>query len=333
MSTNEPQVHVRRLHIHAWLIVALGLLVALVSALLVGGARSATPASGLIAFTRSDGIYVMNADGSSVRALRRGGAAKFSTNLAWSPDGRKLAFEFHSATSVGIWVMNADGSQLVRLAKNGTSPTWSPDGSRIAFIRFIGRWVGKRLVGDSDIWVMNADGSNHRRLVKTAHLSEFEVDWSPAGGRLAFRCSVWAAELYVMGTNGRNLRSLTRGWGVSAGQPQWSPDGRRIAFKASKPGLPGGISVVNADGTGRTQLTAKHGVYDVSPTWSPDGRQIAFVRTPPQTEFQVEGNASSEIYVMYVDGTELTQLTNNRVKEGSPAWRPVAPTVVDPAVS
>ena len=42
----------------------------LVSALLVGEARPAREASGLIAFARNDGIYVMRTDGSSVRPSR-----------------------------------------------------------------------------------------------------------------------------------------------------------------------------------------------------------------------------------------------------------------------
>ena len=50
--------------------------------------------------------------------------------------------------------------------------------------------------------------------------------------------------------------------------PAWSPDGSQIAFVT---GLPGGIGVVGADGSGQRQLLAGH-FRDVD--WTPDGRLI-----------------------------------------------------------
>ncbi|HEX6229582.1 MAG TPA: hypothetical protein VFZ41_09010, partial [Solirubrobacterales bacterium] len=122
------------------MVTALG--AALASALLVGGARSATNVSGLIAFTRSDGIYVMRTDGSGVRPLRRGGVNVGALDLAWSPNGSKLAFVKPKPDVAdaphGIWVMDANGANLRPLAAVAKrrmygSPTWSPDGQRIAF--------------------------------------------------------------------------------------------------------------------------------------------------------------------------------------------------------
>ena len=75
----------------------------------------------------------MNADGSHVRVLLDSDG-KFSDeigwhNLAWSPDGSRLAF--HGPD--GIWVIGADGSGLRKLIPGGTDPSWSPDGSHIAY--------------------------------------------------------------------------------------------------------------------------------------------------------------------------------------------------------
>ena len=306
----------QRLHISARLPVFVGLAVALASALLVGGARSASRAQGLIAFTRSDGIYVTRSDGSGVRVLRRGGIATYAGPLAWSPDGRKLAFVSlapgHVAAGLSgeIWVMNADGSHPVLLARNGYSPTWSPDGSRIAFTR------GLPKMGVSDVWVMKADGSNQQRLAKT-RLSEVYVDWSPAGGRLALSGgNPYIPDVYVMSTNGGNRRNLTPGR-LLGSEPQWAPDDHRIVLAGA--GRNSGICVVNANGTGWTRLTAKHGVWDHTPTWSPDGSQIAFVRHAQESK-------SSEIYVMNAGGAGVTRLTHNQVGEGSLAWQPeIAP--------
>lgn len=302
MSTHGSHTHVRRLRIHAWLLAAAGLLVSLVSALLVGEARSASEAAALIAFTRDHGVYVMGTDGTDVRLLWQG--KKTPTEVTWSPDGRKLAFgtqALFGTRGASIWVMNADGSNPVRVASvPAGSLTWSPDGRRIAF------------TSKGDIWLMNADGSNIRPLKRTPRLGERHVDWKPTGGWVAFTTGGYFSNIYVMRTNGRNLHNLTpeRGWLYSI-DPDWSPDGRRIVFSGSMQ-----IWVMNASGKQRVQLT-KNRVFSGSPVWSPDGRRIAFVRNVGDMNI---------IYVMNADGTGLAELTEG----GSPAWQPVAaPLSVD----
>lgn len=161
--------------------VAVGLLVAVVSALLVGDARSASQGSGLIAFTRDDGVYVVGVDGTGLHPLWQG--KRTPMEVTWSPDGRKLAFG-----GGGIWVMNA-WSNPVRVASVAVgSLTWSPDGRRIAFTR----WYES---DNPDIWVMDADGSNIRRLKRTPELSERNVDWRPTGGWLAFDRGGYVSQL------------------------------------------------------------------------------------------------------------------------------------------
>ncbi len=312
----------RRPHVNLWLVAVTALLAALVSALPVGGARSASRASGLIAFTRYDGIYVMREDGSGVRAIRRGGVV----SLAWSPDGRKLAF----TNGRDIWVMDADGTDPVRVAANEDpthgvvmSPTWSPDGKRIAYTA--------SSEADRDIWVVNADGSNRRRLARTPRVWEYELDWNPAG-RIAFTNIVGMfSRLYVMNANGSNVRILTPGYAFEASTPDWSPNGRRIAFVhrlGSTPIPDAEIWIMDTRSRSRVRLTTAE--TDNDPNWSPDGREIAFVRGggtwADSIGFPPRKRSSSEIYVMNADGTGVTRLTHNRVGEGSPAWQPVAPS-------
>jgi TolB protein len=300
---------------------------AVVSVLLAGGARSAGNATGLIAFARADGIYVMRADGTGVRPLRRGGVASDASDLAWSPDGGKLAFVSHFVKR-GIWVMDADGRNLERLvaatAAYGPavmSPTWSPDGRRIAFTR--------RSYGDRDIWVVNADGSNARRLARTPRRFEWEVDWSPSGGRIAFSDAAGLApHVAVIDTDGGNVRVLVPGLADFEASPTWSPDGRRIAFMHwREPFRSAELYVADPGGRSQVRLT-RNEVPDSAPTWSPDGRRIAFVRWTAKTEAPCVGVPAascgpSAIYVMNADGTGATRLTRNRTA-GSPAWQPVS---------
>jgi S1-C subfamily serine protease len=70
-------------------------------------------------------LYVMNADGTSVRRLGIGGRA------SWSPDGAKIAFiqRRRDNEQPNIHVMNADGSNVVNLTNNPAyenHPSWSP---------------------------------------------------------------------------------------------------------------------------------------------------------------------------------------------------------------
>ena len=320
MSTRAPEVHLCRLDGNARLVTAVGLFVALVAAVVIGGASSATRAP-LIGFTRADGVYVMGIDGSGARRIMRTGPTALYGGIAWSPDGTRLVF----AAWDGIWLMDADGKNRVRVATgtepywigakpqqlfspvptNFGSPTWSPDGRRIAFTAFQG-------ADNRDIWIMNGDGSKPHRLRKTPYF-EGEVDWSPAGGWLVFDSGSWVSDVYVLRTNGTGLRNLTPGGGwVGSGQPTWSSDGRRIAF-----GQPSGIWEMDANGRSKVQLTSNKGLDGV-PDWSPDGRKIVFVRRLSEST-----EASAEIYVMNADGTALTRLTYNRVAEGGPAWQPI----------
>jgi TolB protein len=315
-------------------LVGLVVLVTLISVPLFGGdARSAYDDSQLIAFTRPDGIYVIRVDGRGERPLRRGSVAAGAVGLAWSPDGRKLAF---SNWSTGIWVMNADGSGLMRLlapaeisAKGLGEPSWSPLGRRIAFtaLRDKGRW---------DIWVVNADGTNAHRLLRAPRPGLYQVDWSPFGNRFALTELGWFLRVYVMKTNGTHLRAINPGSMFEAAMPHWSPQGYKIAFM----GWPAGPSMSDAESLmqeaevwvldvnqDHAQRLTHNTVIDSNPAWSPDGSRIVFLRGHELRTLFVgapEKSSRGEIYVMNADGTGVTRLTHNGVGEGSPAWQPVS---------
>ena len=67
-----------------------------------------------------------------VEGRRRDGELAGLGNLAWSPDGSRLAFGWGYGP-YSIYVVGADGSGLTRLIVHGAHPAWSPDGSRIAY--------------------------------------------------------------------------------------------------------------------------------------------------------------------------------------------------------
>ena len=311
----------------AGLLVVVAAVSTLVAILCAGGARSASRAAPLIAFTRPDGVYVMHVDGSGARLLRRTGSTSWVT---WSPDGRKLAyasFSYHKpSVRGGIWVMNADGTSATLVAKVSflpSRPTWSPDSRRIAFAQPPG--------GHREIWIVNADGANLRRLTlpRLPRLGAAAVAWSPTGNSFAVAAGGWTIPgggIYLVGADGDVRRNLTPGLDGEAGEPAWSPDARRIAFTSALPRqvAPGQtsleprdeeISVVSADGGSQMRLTNNH-VPDYDPSWSPDGRAIVFVGA------YAGSGTGGEIYLINADGTGLTRLTHNRISEASPSWQP-----------
>ena len=145
---------------------------------------SASPATGRILFattvTSSDRkIQDAAPDGGDVRTLRDTVGA-YDSGPAYSPDGRRIAFESDALDADGtrdteIYVMDADGGGLVQLTRNGEhdeGPVFSPDGSQIVFTRGADN-------ADGDIWAMNADGSGERNLTRTPGQRDESPDWQP----------------------------------------------------------------------------------------------------------------------------------------------------------
>lgn len=103
----------------------------------------------------------MNADGSEHRPLTRPLTPGHKGSLAWSPDGRKLAFVRDRDANSEVYLMNANGSGQRNLTRNpahDADPAWSPDGQKIAF--------ASNRDGNSGVYVMNADGSGQRKLAQ-----------------------------------------------------------------------------------------------------------------------------------------------------------------------
>jgi Tol biopolymer transport system component len=200
----------------------------------------------------------MNPDGSGATQL-----ASDLGNIAWSPDGARIAYVGASAP-VQLHIVDVDGSSDVIVP--GAMPdgfdglAWSPDGKRIAF-------EGLRDMVDygatTTVYVINTDGTGLRDIdaslpgpdTRAAH----EPAWSPDGRLIALnRHIVYAAfneewNLWVTDPATGDGRRITKG-GTGDVRASWSPNGDRIAFVRFNDDL-SDVYVVRYDGTGLRQIT------------------------------------------------------------------------------
>lgn len=230
-------------------------------------------------------LYIMNADGSGLRAIPTGDL--YLMSAAPSPDGEQIALMASEPWPKGdmpkaqLFLMDADGSDLVVVPacpEDGCQGTigvsWSPDGRSILFP---GNGAG--------VWVFDFGAGASRRLSGGA--LDYDAAFSPDGRRIAFARTEPSldpgpnAQIWVMNVDGSSAHQVTDAtFAHEATQPNWSPDGTRIAYtEGGEPGGTAGVAVVDVDGAAARQLTAcafgSCERFPTNPVWSPDGSAIA----------------------------------------------------------
>jgi Tol biopolymer transport system component len=186
---------------------------------------------------------------------------------AWSPDGRRIAFESNRDGNFDIYLVGADGDGLVRLTDHPAQdrrPSWTPDGTRIVF--------QSDREGSVDLWRLQLETLAASRI--TDYPGDEEVPAvSPDGRRLAFMSSREGhLQLFVQPLNGGDSSRVTDS-DANDIWPTWSPDGTRLGFFSQRAGADD-LYLIGADGSDERQLT-DHVANDFVPAWD-GGDWIAF---------------------------------------------------------
>jgi Tol biopolymer transport system component len=261
-----------------------------------------SPTDDMLAVIMQDGVWLVPANGESNRLVQCEG----TSHLAWSPDGKSLAYNVKLPSgepqnrSDALYTISLDGGQpvqhLVAPQAGIQVAAWWPGGEGLLYwldpfhsasMAADGMGLASLRLGDTEPTVLNSGLAHHGWLSLSPQGDLLMV---AGNGRI-----VWSEKsLASVDLESGSVQELKNPGDSVAIDPSFSPDGSRIAFVAAKnlgndvwgfnnpEELTAWVAtrtlwIQNSDGSGAYPLTsAGAGVYQ--PSWSKDGEHILYVR-------------------------------------------------------
>jgi TolB protein len=262
-----------------------------------------SPDGAKVAFIRegkSGGIFVMDADGTNLRRITQG--PEGIGTLAWSPDGKYMAYEVRSVRNLNqtsivldrqIYLVNLEGdARPYLLASDGALPSWSPDGHQIAFTS-IRRTGPDKWATSVSVVSVNAGSAPHMLIDNARSLS-----WAPDGQHILYVATASPKlELFVADPDGSNPRRISdkRYDVISAA---WSPDGKHIAFSSTRLVDAGFSTAAHFEGPDSGSFQGDYSA-SIDPEINHMGQRSS---TTPIAQ------KASELFVVRADGSDLVHL-------------------------
>ncbi len=237
-----------------------------------------------------------------------------------SIDGKRLYFaSTHLTNRHDIFYKDKDSSTITQVTSNpwdDRSPKVSPDGRWLAFVS------NRR--GNWDIYMVTTGPSGREVRLTNDDSDEIHPSWSPDGRMIAYssrnrRSGQWEIKML-------DLRTKTTAMleGISGLFPAWSPDGEKIVFQRARGRSPEwyALWIVNVDGTELTQLVSSHEWAAINPAWTPDAKHVLFSTVAKSPEMRDYEMTADDIWIVNIDGTNLTKLTAGIEAEWDPTLGP-----------
>jgi serine/threonine-protein kinase len=265
-----------------------------------GGAQFSFSETGSLVYVAGRGgaqsvsIYWMNREG-KFGTLRE--TPSDYTNLAVSPDGKRLALEIFDGKRRDIWLYEWERDALTRLTFAGElneNPVWTPDGQRIVYSSL-------QKGGAPNLWWIRADGAGYAQRLTESKSVHYASSWRPDGKVLALsqQNPDTTFEILTLPIEG-NEKS---GWKAgepkpfmnspsSEMEPAFSPDGRWLAYQSNESG---GYEVYVRPFPGpggKWPISTGGGVF---PEWSRNSKEL-FYRTPDSKIMVVTYTASGDSF-------------------------------------
>ena len=206
----------------------------------------------------------------------------FYYNLAFSPDGKRLALEIFDGKRRDIWVYEWERDGLTRLTFAGElneNPIWTPDGQRIAY-------SSQEKGGTINLWWIRADGAGDAQRLTESKSLHYAGSWRPDGKVLAFSQQspgATAFDILTLPIEGDEKSGWKPGdpkpfvnSAFSEREPAFSPDGRWLAYESNESGSYEVYVRPFPGPGGKWQISTGGGVF---PEWFRNGKEL-FYRTP-----------------------------------------------------
>ena len=252
---------------------------------LTTGARSDSsprwsPDAGRLAYVSGEGgsaqIWVRWIDTGQTARLTN--LAESPGGLAWSPDGRWIAFT--------AFVERAD-EPFVAMPKAPEGAQWAKPAKVITQVRYRSDGEGYLRQGNTQLFVVPAEGGTPRQLSSGPHDVQPHLAWTPDGATIVCSSNRRAdcelepndSELFAVAVADGSLRQLTDRRGPDH-TPAVSPDGTLVLYLGFDDRHQGHQTtklhvVPLAGGEPRVVSAALDREVD-APVWSPDGRSVLF---------------------------------------------------------
>lgn len=320
-----------------WLLVVMGLIIAIGAAVLWAGSRTHLPApfglarNGILLSSHDGDIYAVDPVTAKQSPVITG--STFDFGATFSRDGTKFMFLRSAGPTCGpdctlmLMVANADGSAVRALTPALPAldwQDWSPDGTQIAIAA--GAPGGNGHVLD----VVNVDGSGLRTL--DVGRPAMEPSWLPPDGKeIVFRGEQLRAGdpstgIFAVRPDGSGLRPISSRPATASNDYDGiavSPDGLFVTYDDIGAQRSFELHIMSI-ATGRDRvLPQPTGQDQVGGVFSPDGRKIAFLRTV--------GGGLWRVAVAPVDGSSTGIELGPRSPEGSInnySWSPDGTSII-----
>lgn len=238
-------------------------------------------------------------------------AVLFLTGVSSANGADLFVFQGFNASQAGVFSAGFPSGGAHHVNSDWASNlALSPDGQSVAYDDFDSILIAP-IGGGSGDEIYDAPSGGYSE----------KPAFHPDGARVAFQQVGEYPDdydIYIVGMGGASSSSLIT-WDGDQGSPSWSSDGEHLAFTSTA--TPGGASldgqaiyIADANGANPVRLTDPTEMYASDPEISPDGSTVVF----EANDFE----GPNQIWRVDVDGTNLTQLTNDENYNNDPDWTP-----------